>query len=322
MTEQPPITWLLSTKNSMPYLTATLESIAAQTYSNHKVLVWDDCSNDGSLEELERWIPQRIPGRIFAGQSKRLGPSLAFLLDKADTELCARIDGDDVNLPTRLERQVEVMLRRPQLGILGSYIEIIDAEGKRVDEWHYPTNDADVRWLMRYSTQVAHPAVMFRRSSIQAAGGYRDFFVEDSDLWIRACRVTEISNVPEVLLQYRRTETSATGTVIDWLPSLRRVAEHNVNTLFPGLDDPKRVMELWEATHPNCEKPVKLRHLTELKAAAVRAAQQAGMPDDYFTNAEAFRAQYFHVRRRALNQIGLAPLLQLRDRLSGIRRSR
>ncbi len=133
MTEQAPITWLLATKNSMPYLTATLESIATQTYRNHKVLAWDDCSTDGSLEELERWIPHRIPGRIFSGQSKRLGPCLAFLLEQADTELCARIDGDDVNLPTRLERQVEVMLKNPAIGVLGSYLEVIDGEGKHVD---------------------------------------------------------------------------------------------------------------------------------------------------------------------------------------------
>jgi glycosyltransferase involved in cell wall biosynthesis len=317
MTEGPPVTWLLSTKNSMPYLPATLESIAAQTYRNHQVLAWDDCSTDGSLEELERWIPNRIAGQIFAGQSKRLGPSLAFLLEKADTEFCARIDGDDVNLPTRLERQVETMLQRPQLGVLGSYVEVIDEQGRHVDFWNYPPNDADARWLTRYSAQVAHPAVMLRRSLIQAAGGYQDFPYEDSDLWVRVCSIAEISNVPEVLLQYRRTGTSSTGTVIDWFPMLRQVAEANAASLFPGMPDPSRAMELWEATHPaGKEQAVRLRHLQELKTAAVRLARQAGKPDEYFTETEAFRLQQYHLRRRALQRLGLSGLIRLRERFS------
>jgi glycosyltransferase involved in cell wall biosynthesis len=317
MTEQPPVTWLLSTKNSMPYLTATLQSIAAQTYANHKVLVWDDCSTDGSLEELERWIPHRISGQIFAGRSKRLGPSLDFLVEKADTELCARIDGDDVNVSTRLERQVEAMLQHPQLGVLGSYVEVIDENGNHMEHWHYPANDAEARWLTRYSAQVAHPAVMFRRSAIQAAGGYRDFAYEDSDLWIRVSAVAEICNLPEVLLQYRRTTTSSTGSVVDWFPMLQKVAEYNAAALFPGIDDPSKAMKLWEATHPaRKNKPVKLRHLQELKAAAVQAAQQAGKPDDYFTNTEAYRLQQYNLRRRALQGLGLGGLIRLRERLS------
>lgn len=321
MTEQPWVTWLLSAKNSMPYLPITLESIAAQTYANHKVLAWDDCSTDGSLEELQRWIPHRIPGKIFSGQSKRLGPSLSFLLHEADTELCARIDGDDVNVPTRLERQVQAMMERPQLGVLGSHVRIIDEEGMQIDDWPYPANDAEARWLTRYSAQVAHPAVMLRRSFIQAAGDYRDFMYEDSDLWIRVCPLAEISNVPEVLLHYRRTGTSVTGKVDNWLPLLRKVAEYNAGIIFPGIQDHAKAMELWEATHPAAqEPPAKLRYLRELKTAAVLLARQAGKPDNYFTATEAYRLQRYHLRRRVLKKMGLGPLVYFRDQLSALYR--
>ena len=321
MREQPCVTWLLSAKDSMPYLPTTLESIATQTYTNHKVLAWDDCSTDGSLEELRRWIPSRIPGKIFAGQSLRLGPALAFLLNEADTELCARIDGDDVNMPTRLEQQVRVMLERPQLGVLGSHVRVIDEKGNRVEDWPYPADDAEARWLTRYSAQVAHPAVMLRRSAIQAAGGYRDFVYEDSDLWIRVCPVAEVSNVPEVLLHYRRTGTSLTGKVDDWLPMLRKVAEYNAGIIFPGIGDHARAMELWEATHPAGQKhPVKLRYLRELKTAAILLARQAGKPDNYFTDTEAYRLQHYHLRRRALKKLGLGPLIRLRELASRLSR--
>lgn len=106
MPQQACVTWLMSVRNGMPYVSETLASIAAQTYANHKILVWDDCSTDGTLEVLRKWVPDCIPGHIFAGHSLRLGPSLAFLVEQADTELCARIDADDISLPDRLEKQV------------------------------------------------------------------------------------------------------------------------------------------------------------------------------------------------------------------------
>ncbi len=315
--EHPEVTWLLSAKNSMPYLPITLESIAAQTYTNHKVLAWDDCSNDGSLEELQRWIPGRIPGKIFSGRSLRLGLALAFLLSEADTELCARIDGDDVNMPNRLEQQVRMMMEYPQLGVLGSHIRIIDENGNGVEEWPYPAHDAEVRWRTRYSAQVAHPAVMFRRSVIQAAGGYRDFVYEDSDLWIRVCPLAEVTNVPEILLHYRRTGTSMTGQVENWMPMLRKVAEYNAGIIFPGIQNHAKAMELWEGTHPAAqEPPVKLRYLRELKTAAVLLARQAGKPDTYFTDTDTYRLQRYHLRRRALRKMGLGPLIRLRESIA------
>lgn len=163
MQTDPPVTWLISVKNAMPYLPLTLESMANQTYSNHNVLAWDDCSTDGSLEELHRWIPDRIPGRIFEGKSLKLGPSLAFLVEEANTELCARIDGDDIADPRRLQLQVAFMLEHPATAVLGSFAEHIDAEGRPFHVWRYATDDAGARWQTRYNAQFCHPSVMFRR---------------------------------------------------------------------------------------------------------------------------------------------------------------
>jgi glycosyltransferase involved in cell wall biosynthesis len=93
------ITWLMPVRNAMPFLRETLASIAAQTHTNSEILVWDDDSDDGTLEELRRWIPSRIPGTIFRGRSQSVGKISAFLVEQARTELCARIDADDVNEP-------------------------------------------------------------------------------------------------------------------------------------------------------------------------------------------------------------------------------
>jgi glycosyltransferase involved in cell wall biosynthesis len=302
----------------MPFLPFALESVANQTYTNQKILAWDDCSSDGSLEELRRWIPRRICGRIFDGKSLRLGPCLAFLVETADTELCARIDGDDVAYQHRLERQVAYMMEHPEVGVLGSYAQLIDGEGRELPIWKFPTEDADARWLMRFNTQVLHPCLTFRRSAILAAGNYPDFRYEDCVLWTRMSVMKyEIHNLPEPLIRYRRTETSSTGSIEDWVPVNRQVAQFCAPIIFPGVPDPAQAMELWEATRlDKGEVKTEWRHLKALDRAAIAHARRVDKPDNYFLNCGAFKEQRYNVRRRILEGFGLGPLIRLRGRFA------
>ena len=52
----------------MPYLPLTLKAVAEQSYTSHKIIVWDNGSTDGTLEELRRWIPSHIPGQVICGK--------------------------------------------------------------------------------------------------------------------------------------------------------------------------------------------------------------------------------------------------------------
>jgi hypothetical protein len=279
-----------------------------------------------SIEELKAWIPGRIPGKVLTGPALGLGRSLAFLVEEADTELCARMDGDDINAPERLERQVEFMLAHPQVGVLGSYARIIDRDGQEtgaVDKRE--TDDAEVRWLTRYACRLRHPSVMFRRSVVLAAGNYRDVIFErdgtyeDWDLWLRLAKITEMRNLPEALLYYRRTQTSVTGWISDWFPVIKTVATTYAPELFPGVSNRAKALELWEASVPeqfrsgSCVVPARLWHLMALRRTAERVALECGKPRNYFTKTEAFRAQSYWLRRRIMQRLGLGPLLRLRD---------
>ena len=328
--QQLPVTWLLSVKNSLPFLQQTLESIYSQTYRNQKLLVWDDCSIDGTLDELQRWIPHRIPGKIFSGRSLRLGASLAFLVEQADTELCARIDGDDVSLPQRLELQVEFMQAHPEVGVLGTRTLFIDEHGQPCDKWDVASTDAEIRWRSRWQPQLCHPSVLFRKSVIMKAGNYRDFQIEDLDLWMRLSNITQIRNLDQVLLHYRRFENSMTGKVLDFVALDRKTATLNSSILFPNMSDSARIMKLWEATHPSLlhrqpelrKLPVILRSLDdrrfikEFEGAALSLARQTGQPDNYFSSTELFKHQHYHLRRHLFHRAGLGKLHALRARMA------
>lgn len=317
MSDQPWVTWLLPVRNGMPHLRLTLQSIAEQTYRNHKIIAWDNGSTDDTVEELRRWIPSQIPGAVISGKPLPLGPSLAALVNMAETEFCARIDADDINYPDRLERQVAFMLDHSRAGVLGTQVRLIDENGSEYGEWNHPVEDPDLRWLMRWQTRLCHPSVIFRKSAVLAAGNYREFQYEDSDLWIRMSLVAEMHNLPDRLLKYRRSNRSLTGSIEDWLPVNRSCAAFCAASIFPGIADARRAMQLWEATHPyQLNSRVRFWQLRAFERAAVLLARRTGNPDDYFKRSESYREQHYHLRRRVFERLGLKPLLRLRRRLA------
>ena len=77
----------MAVKNGMPYLPETLASIEAQTYRDWEIVVWDNGSTDGTLDELRRWIPSRLAGRVIYGNPLSLGTSLAKLVETARSNM-------------------------------------------------------------------------------------------------------------------------------------------------------------------------------------------------------------------------------------------
>jgi glycosyltransferase involved in cell wall biosynthesis len=203
---------LMPVLNGMPYLLETLESLRRQTFRNFELLVWDNGSTDGTLELLEEWIPSQLPGRIFRDDPRRLGDSLAELVLASQTDLCARMDADDISHPRRFEVQVEYMATNPKIDVLGSQLALIDPDGKDLGQFFtYPLTHIDIVCRMLSSNPIGHPSVVFRRSSVIEAGNYnRESLLEDYDLWLRMAPRFIFRNLPEALMDYRLQNESYT----------------------------------------------------------------------------------------------------------------
>ena len=208
------VTWLLPVKNGMPYLPETLASIEVQTYNNWEILAWDDGSTDGTLEELKKWIPSRLPGKIFTGESLGVGGALARLVEECETELCARIDADDICLKDRLEKQVTYLQSHPEIAVLGSWMFVMNSHGVQNKHlYKVPQRHNDIVHFMLKENSMAHPSVIFKRSVILAVGNYQRIpNVEDYDLWLRiaATHNYKLENLELPLVKYRLHENSET----------------------------------------------------------------------------------------------------------------
>lgn len=211
---EPKVTWLLPVRNGVKFLPETLASIEAQTYTNWEVLAWDNGSTDGALEELRRWIPGRIRGRIVDTKPLPLADCLREMVLMADTELCARIDADDLSLPARLERQVGFLREHPEIALVGSRACLIDETGAVLGKYRLlPCTHDDILLYAMHANPIVHPAVLFRRSAVIAAGNYRHVGavnVEDYDLWLRMALTFRVANLADELIQYRMHDESVT----------------------------------------------------------------------------------------------------------------
>ena len=144
------VTWLIPVKNGMPFLTDCLKSIYNQSYKNFEVIIWDNGSNDGTIEELKKWVPKKIPGKLILDKPiDNLGECRRELINQSNTELIALIDSDDINHKDRLKYQVPLLLSSDKIVAVGSYMKKIFEDGKFKKYERLPSTNCELlKWQL------------------------------------------------------------------------------------------------------------------------------------------------------------------------------
>ncbi len=217
----PSLSVLLPVHNGGALLEDAVRSVLQQTFGDFELLLIDDGSTDDAVARVEAMRDARV--RVLR-QPRNLGLVAALNrgLDEARGALVARMDADDLCRPTRFARQVEFLERHPEVALCGTAIEAFGAI--RREARFFPADPTEIRTALFFFSPLAHPSVVFRREAFaRHALRYRSEFpgVEDWDLWTRAIRHLEFANLPEVLLDYRVVQGSASNA--------NRQARHEVH---------------------------------------------------------------------------------------------
>ena len=215
MIQNPRVTVLTAVYNGERYLDEAVASVLGQDYHDFEFVLVDDGSTDRSPEILASWaardariVVHTLPANL--GLPAALNAGLAI----ARGEYVARHDADDVFLSGRMAAQVAVLDAKPEVVMVNTYIELIDARGRRIATEGRPTPSAAAAYLLNFSNAVSgHGQVMFRRDAVRELGGYdRDFFLsEDYELWTRLARVGEIAMLPRIGMRHRVHDRSVSS---------------------------------------------------------------------------------------------------------------
>lgn len=232
----PGVSVIMSVYNAEVHLADAIRSILDQTFADFEFLIVDDGSRDRSAEIMDGFAATDPRIRVIHQENRGLIASLNRLLDEARAPLVARMDADDVSLPTRFERQVAFLSEHPDHGVVGTNTHELDQHGTIFEctDLH-PLDHDGIATAFEDRSPICHPSVMMRRDVILPTGGYRLPYVhcEDYDLWLRLLDRTRLANLPDRLLLYRRSpgQVSAQheidqkiGAALAWVAHLERVA--------------------------------------------------------------------------------------------------
>lgn len=202
------ISVLMSVYNVEAYVAEALASIQSQTYSDIEIVVVDDGSTDETPSIIDK-IASADPRVKVVRSAKNLGlqRALNLGLQFCTSPYIARMDGDDIALPTRLEKQLQFLEENPTIALVGCASRAIDPEGrtyKNIGIKHYPISQSTIAKSMLLANPVGHFWVA-RREVYDALSGYRELrYAEDLDFLLRAVSAGYLlGNLPDALMLMR-----------------------------------------------------------------------------------------------------------------------
>lgn len=201
----PMITVLMSVYNGERFLRESIESILTQTFRDFEFLIINDGSTDKTREIILSYSDPRI--RLIDNE-RNLGltASLNLGLALATGQLIARQDADDISEPQRLAKQVAFLNVHPEVVLLGTCSNTIDASGQVLYMSTVPYDCDDIRWSDLFFCPFIHSSVIFRKDIVLSQiGPYNEAYhvAQDHELWSRIVSRFPVANLREPLVRYR-----------------------------------------------------------------------------------------------------------------------
>lgn len=176
---------LMGIYNCAPTLAEALDSLVAQTYQGFKVVLCDDGSTDNTVEVAQQYV-DRYPDQFMLIRNERnmkLAATLNHCLEYVDTEYVARMDGDDISVPTRFEEEIRFLDAHPEYALVSCPMIYFDENG----EYRVGKASGEPPLSAFNGSPFCHAPVMMRYEALKEIGFYtaepRVERIEDYYLW-------------------------------------------------------------------------------------------------------------------------------------------
>lgn len=227
MARRPKVSVITCVYNGERFLRQAIESVLGQRFADFEYWIVNDGSTDGSRDVVASYLGDSRVRLLDTGCNIGAYAAANLALVRAEGELVARMDADDLSLPHRLERQVEFLDDHPDVGLLGTAYRFIDAAGSPVPRVEpLITRPQEIRWTLLFQNCIAHSTAMYRRGLAAALGFYAaGRYAQDYDLWSRMSFAAQAAQLPSVCVQYRLGSSGLTARSFD----VQQAAAHDVS---------------------------------------------------------------------------------------------
>lgn len=203
----PRISVIMGIYNCASTLVEALDSLYAQTYREFQIIMCDDGSTDNTYQIAEIYAQKHSNIILIRNnQNRGLNYTLNHCLEYVNTEYVARMDGDDISLPTRFEKEIEYLDSHPEVAIVSCPMIHFDENGDYKWGQIWAENPSKKDFIR--STPFCHAPCMVRADAYRQVGGYsvddKLLRVEDYHLWFKMYAKGYIgANLPEHLYKMR-----------------------------------------------------------------------------------------------------------------------
>ncbi len=214
----PLISVVMPVYNAAPYLVKSVRSILDQTYKNLELLMVDDASSDGSLLVIKDLAKQDTRITYFVNEiNQGYLKSCNRLFERTNGNFITFQDADDWSDCSRLEKQLTAFNLDPELGLCGTYDEIVfTGDRSSIVNRRETVHDRILQGLKKQN-QFCGASIMITRKAFEVVGGYREYFDrignEDYDWTARIVEQFKAINLPEPLYTVYASENSISRTI-------------------------------------------------------------------------------------------------------------
>jgi glycosyltransferase involved in cell wall biosynthesis len=200
---QPLVSIIMPVYNVERFLQEAVGSALQQTYTNWELILINDGSTDRTREICLSYTDPRIR-YIENEQNMGVLRSRNRALEFAKGDYIAWLDSDDIAAPEKIAKQVAFLEANPDYVMCGTLHQDIDAEGKLLQKWLFPTEDRDLRSFLLLVNCFCNSSTIVRGDLMRRLKFAETFEVaEDYELWYRCSLEGRLANLPEFLTLYR-----------------------------------------------------------------------------------------------------------------------
>ena len=203
---EPDISVIMPVYNVDKYIVTAIQSILCQTFENFGLIIIDDASQDRTNDLIKQFHDSRIIN-FQNGINMGIANTLNKGINIARGKFIARMDGDDISKPNRLEKQLDFIKSNPNLIICGTHMDLINKDGNFIKMQKKQIGTENVRLALFFGhTSMAHPSIIIKKEMLNAFCLRYDsafYYAEDYDLYCRATQYSLMNNLDESLIQYR-----------------------------------------------------------------------------------------------------------------------